>query len=138
MVDCLLDNVQVTPENAQLPLISSQPQRAAAALGRSAAFSVAATGSGPFTYQWRFNGVAIAGATGSAYSIASVQSSNVGNYDVVVSNAAGSVISSAATLIALPPGILLNGSFEYGSAAWNFSGTVATSHQPKLRHNRRH
>jgi hypothetical protein len=48
-----------------------------------------------------------------------------------VSNGSGSVSSSAATLTVLPPATLLNGSFEYGSAAWTFSNSsVSTSTNP--------
>ena len=42
--------------------------------------------------------VSILGATGSRYSIASVQSGNPGNYTVMVSNAAGSATSGIAAL----------------------------------------
>jgi hypothetical protein len=125
LVDLLIDNVQVTPENAQLPLVTTQPQRFATAVGRSATFSVTAsdpTGQG-LTYQWRFAGAPISGATNSSYTIPSVSNSDDGNYDVVITNSAGSVTSSAATLTVVPNGILLNGSFEYGSACWTFSGT---------------
>jgi hypothetical protein len=126
VIDLLLDHVEITPEDAQWPLITSQPQRTSAARGGSATFSV--TASGADSYQWRFNGVNIGGANSSSYTVNSVQNSDAGNYDVVVSNASpGSVTSSAATLTVLPPAILLNGSFEYGSAAWSFTRNVAVS-----------
>ena len=127
VIDFLLDNVEITPENAQAPSITSQPQRTAAATGRSATFSIAASGPGPLSYQWRFEGVDIGGANLSSYTISSVAANQAGNYDVIVSNTSGSVTSSAATLTVVPPAILLNGSFEYGSAAWTFVGAVATS-----------
>ena len=57
-------------------------------------------------------GQQIAGATGSSYTVANVSSNNAGNYSVIVTNAFGSVRSSAATLTVVPAGILLNGSFE--------------------------
>ena len=123
MIDTLLDNVRIALENGQAPLITTQPQRAAAPVGGTATFSVVAAGTG-LSYQWQFAGNDIAGATGSSYTVANVSSSNAGNYSVVVTNAFGSVISSAATLTVLPAGILLNGSFEYGSAAWTFSNTI--------------
>jgi len=125
VVDMLIDNIQVTPEPANAPIITNGPQRFATAIGRSATFSVTATdpsGTG-LNYQWRFDGSPISGATNSSYTIPSVSNSDAGNYDVVVTNSAGVVASSAATLTVLPPGILLNGSFEHGSAAWFFSGT---------------
>ncbi|HEV2318417.1 MAG TPA: pectinesterase family protein, partial [Verrucomicrobiae bacterium] len=47
------------------------------------------------TYQWYKNNVPIPGATGTNFSIASVVTTNIGTYSVVVSNAAGSVTASA-------------------------------------------
>ena len=60
------------------------------------------------SYQWQFNGVAIAGATGTNLPLANLQPTNSGVYKVVVSNPAGSAISVAATLTVLvPPAITL-------------------------------
>jgi hypothetical protein len=127
-IDALLDNVRVTAESAQAPLITSPPQRAAAVQGGNATFGVGVSGTGPFSYQWQFNGVGIAGANNSTYTVVGASDASAGNYRVVVSNAQQSVTSSAATLTVLPTAILLNGSFEFGSAAWTFSNTsVATS-----------
>jgi len=83
---------------AVAPTISGQPTSSSVVAGGSASFSVTATGTPTPTYQWRLNGTAIAGATSSSYSIASVQASHAGTYAVVVSNSAGSVTSAGATL----------------------------------------
>src|SRR3954469_5340720 len=129
ILDSMLDNVAVTAINASAPLITAQPQRTATAQGQGAAFSV--TASGATSYQWQFNGVNIPTATNSTFTIAAADTANAGNYRVAVTNASGSVVSSAATLTVLPPAILLNGNFEYGSAAWTFVGmSVATSTNP--------
>ena len=126
VIDSMLDNVRVTAVNPGAPLISTQPQRLAVAQGSNAVFSVSASGAS--SYQWQFDGVDIAGATGSSYTVTAADFPNAGNYSVNITNANGTVTSSAATLTVLPPGILLNGSFEYGSAAWNYSGSnVSTS-----------
>ena len=127
VIDLLLDFVQITPENAQSPLITSQPLRTAAPTGGSATFSVVASGPGTLDYQWRFSGNNIPGAIGNSLTVKAVDATKAGNYDVVISNAFGSTTSSAATLTVIPPGILLNGSFEYGSAAWTFTGSAAVS-----------
>src|SRR6185503_4202702 len=50
------------------------------------------------SYQWRFNGVDIAGATGSSYQIGRAITNLAGNYSVVVSNAFGVVSSAKATV----------------------------------------
>ncbi len=86
------------------PFISSQPGPAATVnVGSPATFSVTATGSTvPFFYQWYNNGQAISNATNSTLSVAAVPSTNV-NYELVVSNAAGSVTSSVAPLTVRGP-----------------------------------
>lgn len=62
-------------------------------------FTVAASGDGPLTYQWRRNGTAIAGATGSSFTLAAVTADDVGAlFTVVVTNTAGSVTSAAASI----------------------------------------
>jgi hypothetical protein len=119
-VDLLLDNVRVTVQNA--PVITAQPQSLTAQPGNSATFSVTASGQPPLSYQWRFNGGDIAGANSSSYTINSVQNSDAGNYDVVVSNASDSVTSATALLTVSLDGILANGRFEYDFAAWSETG----------------
>jgi hypothetical protein len=71
-------------------------------VGGTASFTVAAGGTAPLSYQWKKGGAAIAGATSVTYSIASAQSGDAGGYSVSVSNVAGSVNSSAATLTVNP------------------------------------
>lgn len=87
----------VTP-SAVAPAITAQPAAVSVASGQSAVFAVAATGSPAPSYQWRRNGTAIPGATGSSLRLAAVDAALAGNYDVVVANAAGSVTSAAAAL----------------------------------------
>jgi hypothetical protein len=58
-----------------------------------------ASGSAPLTYQWRRNGANIAGATSSSYQLSPTAGADSGaTFDVVVTNAAGSVTSTPATL----------------------------------------
>jgi predicted extracellular nuclease len=80
------------------PVITAPPAAQTTTTGASVTFSVEATGVPPPSYQWRRNGVAIDGATLPSYTIASPTSADAGSYDVVVTNGAGSVISSAALL----------------------------------------
>ena len=80
------------------PTISTQPASLSVASGGSATFTVAATGTGTLTYQWYESGVAISGATGSSYTVASADATAAGTYDVVITNAYGSVTSATATL----------------------------------------
>ncbi|HEY0945718.1 MAG TPA: immunoglobulin domain-containing protein [Opitutaceae bacterium] len=86
-------------------VIAAQPQDRTVTTGNTAgAFTVTATGQPAPTYQWYFNGAAIAGATGSSYAVANAQPANAGTYWVVVSNALGSVKSNEVTLTVRDPG----------------------------------
>jgi hypothetical protein len=80
------------------PLITLQPTDQSVVAGGGAGFTVGATGTGPLTYQWRRNGVAIAGATTALLTLAGVQAGAAGDYDVLVSNSAGTTLSNAARL----------------------------------------
>src|SRR3984885_4432081 len=81
------------------PQITTQPANQTVSVGQSATFSVTASGTAPLNYQWRKNGSAITGATGSSYKTpATVSGDNGSSFTVIVSNAAGSMTSSPATL----------------------------------------
>jgi hypothetical protein len=88
------------------PVITTQPGNKAAVFNGSATFAVAAKGSSPFQYQWRFNGVEIAGETNNMISLSNLQSIDAGNYSVIVTNDYGSAISSSALLEVSPTAIL--------------------------------
>jgi uncharacterized protein GlcG (DUF336 family) len=83
------------------PAITTQPVSQVVCEGAAANFSVTATGSG-LTYQWRKGGVAIAGATSSAYTIAATTQADAGSYDVVVGSSCGSTTSSQVSLTVSP------------------------------------
>jgi hypothetical protein len=72
--------------------------------GQTATFGVMATGTGPMSYQWYKNGVAISGATGNTYTTpATATGDNGAVFTVVVSSAAGTVTSGPATLTVQTP-----------------------------------
>ena len=105
------------PSSGTGPSIASQPQSRTSVLGTTATFSVTATGDAPLSYQWRKGGTPLAnignisGTTSNVLTIASVQFTNAGNYDVVVTNFYGSVTSSPAASLTVTPavaGISLN------------------------------
>jgi hypothetical protein len=118
------------------PSISSQPASVTTVAGNSASFSVSASGTAPFSYQWYLNGSAITGATSSSYTIAAVTSLNAGTYTVTVSNSAGSVTSSSASLslIAAPvitgqPASITVASGKSAGFSVTVSGTAPFSYQ---------
>ena len=86
-----------------LPLILNQPLSQTNNIGTDASFGVAAGGTPPLNYQWRKDGTNIAGANAPALSLTNVQEPDQGCYDVVVSNAFGSVTSSTALLVVNQP-----------------------------------
>src|SRR5882762_2891368 len=85
--------------NSGAPSLTTQPASQAVAVGQTATFSVAATGTAPLSYQWQKNGAAIIGATSSTYTTpATTTSDNGAQFTVVVSNSVGKATSNAATL----------------------------------------
>jgi hypothetical protein len=70
---------------------------------REAMFTVGASGPGPLSYQWRFGGTAIPGATNSILTLTGLLLSQSGSYSAVVYNDAGAVESAPATLTVLTP-----------------------------------
>jgi PKD repeat protein/lysophospholipase L1-like esterase len=82
------------------PVITTQPVSRTVAVGKSAKFTVKATGSAPLKYQWRKNGVDIAGATSAAYTTpGTTMADNGDKFRCVVTNAFGrKVWSDTATL----------------------------------------
>ncbi|MGH7967355.1 MAG: immunoglobulin domain-containing protein, partial [Limisphaerales bacterium] len=85
------------------PVILTQPQGQAVTIGSNATFSVVAGGNPNPTYQWKFNGTNIPGATASRYTRNNVQPSDAGAYTVALTNSLGSVASQPAVLIANHP-----------------------------------
>jgi hypothetical protein len=90
------------------PSITAQPSSASVAVGLTAMFSVVASGTSPLTYQWRKNSANISGGTASSYTTPPVASGDNGaKFEVVVSNSAGSMTSSAAMLTVTTSGATL-------------------------------
>ncbi|MGI8745521.1 MAG: hypothetical protein ACR2NN_23700 [Bryobacteraceae bacterium] len=85
------------------PTITTNPADQAAAAGQPVSFSVAATGVPPLSYQWKKNGVDLAGATAASYAVPAAITPDCGaSFSVMVSDRTGSVSSTAATLTVTP------------------------------------
>ena len=80
------------------PVITAQPTSQFLSSGQNALFSVSATGTAPITYQWQFDGTAVAGATSRALGLPNPKPAKSGYYSVIVSNAFGCVTSQVAEL----------------------------------------
>jgi len=72
--------------------ITSQPNDATACEGSNHLFSVFATGD-ISAYQWRKNGVNIPGAVNDTYFLTGAATNDIGNYDVQITGACGTVTS---------------------------------------------
>ena len=97
------------------PVISSQPSNHAAFNGCSPTFAVTVDGTGPFTYQWKKNGVDILNANDETLTLDNINGASAGNYSVVVTNSCGSVTSNSAILtVSSRP----SASITYGIHQW--------------------
>jgi hypothetical protein len=114
------------------PAIVAQPASQAVALGACVTLTVSVSGSGTMAYQWRHNGVAIAGATAVSYTLAAARAFDAGSYDVVVTNANGVATSAAATLAVTAAGSTSPHSLATYIAALAFHDTLAPAQQSSL------
>jgi len=122
--------VVIAVDNVDPTLAPITPQALVA--GQTATFTVRATGSSPFTYQWSqitptttnilSNGVKYSGATTNTLIISNVAAVDAGAYMVIVTNAHGSSASGQTLLIVSPlaqaqTNLLINPGFELGAFA---------------------
>jgi uncharacterized delta-60 repeat protein len=108
------------PRVAIAPVITTQPTSLGVNIGRSFTLSVAHSHATlPITYQWKLDGDDIDGATGPTYTVSSATLNDAGSYTVVVSNAGGNPVSSAATVTVgdIGPGLI-----DYGMQPYSIGG----------------
>lgn len=79
----------------------TQPQSQAVFPFHNVTFSASASGSAGMSYQWRFNGADIPGATNTTYSITNVQAVHEGDYTVAVTDPVATIVSDPARLTVL-------------------------------------
>ncbi|MCI0535040.1 MAG: GEVED domain-containing protein, partial [Verrucomicrobiales bacterium] len=103
------DNFLVTvASSGNPPQITKQPESRSVAEGDELVLEVTATGDAPLTYQWRFKGQNIPGATSPKLTIPTATTANTGDFDVVVTNGAGSTTSNSGTVEV--------GTYDFGDA----------------------
>jgi hypothetical protein len=98
------------------PQIISQPQIEIAVAHSTATLEIEADGAGTLSYQWKFNGTNLVGATEPSLLLTNIQPRNAGIYTVQISNEYGSILSKPITLevkptldIQLYAGLTING-----------------------------
>ncbi len=111
--------------------IIQQPLNQTTVTGSGATLSVGLGGIGPFTYQWRFNGANISGATNATLTLANLHSNQSGHYSVVITTPDGTLISSDAIVTVIAQDILV---YSYSGKeqittfsqdlAYNYSGQM--------------
>ncbi|MER3470004.1 MAG: hypothetical protein C4330_01385 [Chitinophagaceae bacterium] len=122
---CESPRVAVTATINVNTAITTQPQSQTACAGANVLLSVSAVG-GNLTYQWQFNGTPITGATANTLTLNNVQTSNSGNYTVVITGTCGTVTSSVATLTVNPSNTWLGTVSSDWNTAANWCGNVPT------------
>ena len=90
--------MQAVATNAP-PQILRQSESQVVSPGALVSFFVVAANTRLLTYQWRFNGTDLLGATNDAFLLQNVGATNEGQYSVVLVNPSGSVTSAPAALI---------------------------------------
>ncbi len=135
----------VTSEDAVLtvllpPAITSQPQSRNVRVGATVSFSVAVSGTAPFSYQWQFggadlaNGATVSGATTAQLTLDTVQVDQTGAYSVRVSNTAGNVTSGAAQLTVTNAVLSLAEALDATNLVWTTGGNAVWLAQTNLTH----
>jgi hypothetical protein len=105
-------NFTISPVPASSPAVATtQPTSQTVASGSTVTFTFVASGAPSPSYQWFFNGAAIASGTSGTLVVSDATSANAGSYTCTATNASGSVTSSPATLAVVStrnPGRLVN------------------------------
>ena len=89
------------------PGITVQPSNQTTVEGSNIVLSVVAGGTGPFSYQWNFNGTNILGATNATLTLTNLHPNQSGNYAVTITTPYGSITSSNASVTVIAQNILV-------------------------------
>jgi uncharacterized repeat protein (TIGR03803 family) len=141
--DQAIQTQQVTLEMVGVPVITSQPANVTVSQGMTASFSVEVATNLQLSYQWQVshgtsltnlvNGGGISGSTSSTLTISNVSLANAGTYSLIVSNLAGAVSSTGASLLVLtgqPPVVISQSSNQTAQPGAPVSFTVAVVGDP--------
>ncbi len=88
-------------------VITQSPESQTTVAGSDLNLTVGLGGVGPFTYQWRFNGTNISGATNATLSLNNLHAYQAGTYSVVVTTPTGVLTSSGAVVTVTAQDLLI-------------------------------
>ncbi|HEY9175711.1 MAG TPA: chitobiase/beta-hexosaminidase C-terminal domain-containing protein, partial [Verrucomicrobiae bacterium] len=97
------------------PAFTQHPQSQTLRAGQTATFTALATGVPLPTYQWRFNGVPMAGKTSPTLSLPNVTTEQAGSYDVLAANQVATVPSEPASLVVRTDGLSIGNTVRLSS-----------------------
>ena len=124
-----VDQVAVTA-GGTAPILTLSPASQTMPVGTNTVFNAAATGTPPFTYQWRLNGTNIANGTNAALTLTNLNLSNEGNYDAVISNGFGATNTASAFLNVVDLTEALNAT----NLTWTTGGNVPWFSETAVNH----
>ncbi len=121
--DAALDPTNFLHYSTNVFIVSGPtPAAQTVAIGNPFSFTIVAGGEPTLNYQWRKNGTPISGANSATYNVAVSVIGDLGNYDVVITNAYNSVTSAVAVLSIHVPRPLtwggVSGAWDTTSANW--------------------
>jgi hypothetical protein len=114
---------------APAPGIAAQPAGQTFGFGSPGKLAVTASGTGPFSWQWRFNGTNIPGAIGSSLNFSGLQYTNAGLYDAVVTGPGGSITSRVSVVNVLP---VLNSQTSGKTMTLSWAGPFVLQQSPNV------
>lgn len=91
-----------------IPVINNHPPSGTQCINGTLSLTVNNTGTPTPSYQWKFYGANIAGATSATYTKTNFQAANEGQYTVEISNSCGSVTSNIALITAVDVATITN------------------------------
>jgi len=124
MAGLLVGMAGAMAEEMKDPEFTTQPQDAQAREGDKVMFWANVTAIPPATFQWRFNGQDVPGATQSYYDIWNVRTNQAGFYTLVASNSLG-VAESDSALLTVTPAPIGPGEVDVESQLWGAQEVVA-------------
>lgn len=129
-----VEGTDLPPPPVAIPPQGSITGPTSVQVGDSADFSAAIiAGTEPIAFQWQKDGVDIAGATGSTYSIPSATVTDAGSYSCAFSNAGGSSSSNSVRLIigCVAPSCVVSGPTQVDEGVeFTYAATVIGGNEP--------